>query len=87
MSTTLTGPRHDRSMAMVTPHAPSQASDSDWHDSFDQALAAELRRRATRRRVAFWLLAFVFAAAMLGTTLPTRCTSSTRPGGISPRPW
>jgi len=26
---------------------------------------------ATRRRVAFWLLASVFAAAMLGTTLPT----------------
>jgi MFS family permease len=27
--------------------------------------------RATRRRAAFWLLAFVFAATMLGTTLPT----------------
>ncbi len=28
-------------------------------------------RPATRRRAAFWLLAFVFAATMLGTTLPT----------------
>ena len=27
--------------------------------------------RATRHRAAFWLLAFVFAATMLGTTLPT----------------
>ena len=57
MSTTITGPR--------------QIPDSDWNASFDQALAAEFRRRATRRRVAFWLLAFVFATAMLGTTLPT----------------
>ena len=31
----------------------------------------ERGRRATRRRLAFWLLAFVFAATMLGTTLPT----------------
>ena len=44
---------------------------ADWDATFDQALAAELRRRATRRRAAFWLLAFVFAATMLGTTLPT----------------
>src|SRR5271155_2081507 len=44
---------------------------SDWDATFDQALAPELRRRATRRRAAFWLLAFVFAATMLGTTLPT----------------
>ena len=71
MSTTITDPRHDRSMTTATPHAPSRIPDSDWDDSFDEALAAELSRRATRRRVAFWLLAFVFAATMLGTTLPT----------------
>jgi len=71
MSTTMTGPRHDRSTTTATPHAPSQIPGPDWDDAFDQARAAELRRRATRRRVAFWLLAFVFAAAMLGTTLPT----------------
>ena len=44
------------------------------------------------RRVAFWLLALVFAATMLGTTLPTPLyviyqARSTRRGGISPRPW
>jgi MFS family permease len=55
MTTTITGPRHD----------------CDWDASFDQALAAQLSRRGTRRRVAFWLLAFVFATAMLGTTVPT----------------
>ncbi len=71
MSTTITGPRPERSMTKTIPHAPSQISDPDWDASFDQALDAELRRRATRRRVGFWLLAFVFAAAMLGTTLPT----------------
>jgi len=57
-------------MAMASPHAPSKIPDSGWDDRFDAALAAELSRRATRR-VAFWLLAFVFAATMLGTTLPT----------------
>ncbi len=71
MSITITGVRHDRSMATAAPHAPGRISGSDWDASFDQALAGELRRRATRRRVAFWLVAFVFAAAMLGTTLPT----------------
>ena len=44
--------------------------DSAWDELFDEALAAELRRRAARRRAAFWLLAFVFAATMLGTTWP-----------------
>jgi MFS family permease len=34
-------------------------------------MATELSRGATRRRAAFWLLALVFAATMLGTTLPT----------------
>ena len=55
---------------MASPHAPSKIPDSGWDDRFDEALAAEPARRATRR-VAFWLLAFVFAATMLGTTLPT----------------
>jgi MFS family permease len=64
MSTTLTGPHRDRSTTTAIPG-------SDWDDSFGEALAAEPGQRATRRRVAFWLLAFVFAATMLGTTLPT----------------
>jgi len=59
MTPTITGDRQPRPMAVATPHAPSQAP------------SAEIGRRAARRRVAFWLLAFVFAAAMLGTTLPT----------------
>jgi MFS family permease len=59
MSATITGPHHDRSIIMATPHAPSQIP------------SPELSERPTRRRVAFWLLAFVFAATMLGTTLPT----------------
>lgn len=36
-----------------------------------RAPAAEPSSRAVRRKIAFWLLAFVFAATMLGTTLPT----------------
>ena len=56
---------------MVTAHAPGPTSGWDWDDQFEKALAGELRRRAVHRLVAFWLLAFVFAAAMLGTTLPT----------------
>jgi MFS family permease len=34
-------------------------------------LTAQLRRPAGRGRLAFWLMVFIFAAAMLGTTLPT----------------
>jgi MFS family permease len=71
MNPTITGRRHDRSMTTATSHAPGQVPDSAWPDLFDEALADELSRRNTRRRVAFWLLASVFAAAMLGTTLPT----------------
>src|SRR5580693_7893326 len=59
MTPTITGDRQPRPMAVATPHAPSQTP------------SAEIGSRAARRRVAFWLLAFVFAAAMLGTTLPT----------------
>jgi MFS family permease len=55
MTTTITGPRHD----------------SDWDAPSGEAAAAQRSQQVTRRRVAFWPLAFVFAAAMLGTTLPT----------------
>ena len=71
MNLTITDARGQRSMAVASPHAPSKIPGSGWDDRFDEALRAELRRRPTRRRVAFWLLAFVFAATMLGTTLPT----------------
>ena len=70
MNATITDARPQRSMATASPHAPSRIPDSAWNDCLDEALAGERRRRATRR-LAFWLLAFVFAATMLGTTLPT----------------
>ncbi len=67
MGTAITDVGRDRPMSIATSHAPGQIPESDWDESFDEALAAELRRRATRRRVAFWLVAFVFAAfALLG---------------------
>jgi len=71
MSTTITRRRPDRRATTATQRAPSQIPGSDWDASFGQPLAAELGKRATSRRLAFWLLASVFAAAMLGTTLPT----------------
>src|SRR6266446_6449122 len=51
--------------------APSRIPDQPCVDCLDQSPAAERSRPAVPRRVAFWLLAFVFAATMLGTTLPT----------------
>jgi MFS family permease len=71
MSATITGPRHTRPVTRATLHAPGPILGPDRDDPFDEALPAEPSGRATRRRAAFWLLAFVFAAAMLGTTLPT----------------
>ena len=67
MNPTINGPRHDRSTTTATLHPPG----ADWDASFDEPVAAQVSRRATRGRVAFWLLAAVFAATMLGTTLPT----------------
>jgi MFS family permease len=81
MNPAITDDRPQRPMAVASRHAPSQIPDSGRDDRSGEALPAEalpaealpaeIGRRATRRRVAFWLLAFVFAAAMLGTTLPT----------------
>jgi MFS family permease len=51
--------------------APSRIADRPCVDCLDQSPAAELSRPTAPRRVAFWLLAFVFTATMLGTTLPT----------------
>jgi MFS family permease len=58
-------------MTMATPQAPSRISDSACIDCLEHSPAAGRRRLAVPRQAAFWLLAFVFAAAMLGTTLPT----------------
>jgi MFS family permease len=56
--------------------APSRVLDQSCADCLDQSPGAgspgaEGRQPAAGRRVAFWLLASVFAAVMLGTTLPT----------------
>jgi hypothetical protein len=40
-------------------------------DCLDYPLESGRRRLAVPRRLAFWPLAFVFAATLLGTTLPT----------------
>jgi MFS family permease len=56
---------------MATTHAPSRIPDQPCADCLDHSLVAGRRRPAVPRRVAFWLLAFVFTATMLGTTLPT----------------
>jgi len=50
--------------------APSRIADRPCADCLDQS-PAERTGPAVPRRVAFWLLAFVFTATMLGTTLPT----------------
>jgi MFS family permease len=50
---------------------PGRIPDQPCADCLDQSSAAEGRRPGVPGRVAFWLLAFVFAATMLGTTLPT----------------
>ena len=71
MSPTVAHPRRERPMTMATPQAPGRISDSACIDCLEHSPATGRRRLAVPRRVAFWLLAFVFAATMLGTTLPT----------------
>jgi MFS family permease len=55
----------------VPTDAPRRIPDQPCVDCLDHSLAAERRRLAAPRRVAFWLLAVVLSATMLGTTLPT----------------
>jgi MFS family permease len=71
MSPTVTDPRQERPMTMATRPAPPRVPDAACIDCLDRPPAAKRGRRAVSRRVAFWLLAFVFTATMLGTTLPT----------------
>ena len=58
-------------MTIAAPQAPSRAPDSACIDCIGHSPATGRARLAVPRHVAFWLMAFVFAAAMLGTTLPT----------------
>jgi MFS family permease len=56
---------------MATTQAPTRLPDQPCADCLDNSLGTEHSRPAVPRRVAFWLLAFVFTVTMLGTTLPT----------------
>ena len=56
---------------MVTTQAPARLPDQPCADCLHEPPAAASRRPAVPRRIAFWLLAFVFTVTMLGTTLPT----------------
>ncbi len=51
------------------PAAPT--ADRPCVDCLGEAVTARRHRLAVRRPVAFWLVAYLFAATMLGTTLPT----------------
>jgi MFS family permease len=63
--------QHLVTMTMPAVQAPGRIPDQACADCLSQSPVAEGRRPGVPRRVAFWLLAFVFAATMLGTTLPT----------------
>jgi len=56
---------------MVTARAHRRTPDQPCADCLGHSLAAGRRRTAVPRRVAFWLVALILAATMLGTTLPT----------------
>ncbi len=58
-------------LARAIAPAPGRLPDLPCADCLDQPAAAGRSRPAVPRQVAFWLLAFVFTATMLGTTLPT----------------
>jgi MFS family permease len=71
MSPTITGPPRERPTTISPPRAPGLIPGPASVDCLDHPRAAGHRRLAVTRRAGFWLLAFVFAAVMLGTTLPT----------------
>jgi MFS family permease len=71
MNPTIARPQQERPTTIAAPQAPSRAPDSACIDCLGHTPATGRGRLAVPRRVAFWLLAFVFAATMLGTTLPT----------------
>jgi hypothetical protein len=71
---------------MVNAQAPRRIPDQPCVDCLEHSLGAESTAPAVPRQVAFWLLAFVLTATMLGTTCRLRCTSSTKNNGISRRP-
>jgi MFS family permease len=56
---------------MTREQSSGRAPDQPRVNGLDDSPAAEHGRRAAPRQLAFWLLAFVLMATMLGTTLPT----------------
>ena len=60
-----------RALSIVTAGADRRTPDRPCADCLDPSPAAGRSRPAAPRRVAFWLVATVLAATMLGTTLPT----------------
>src|SRR6266699_3627771 len=56
---------------MVTARAHQRTPDQHCADCLDHSLGAGRRKPAVPRRGAFWLVALILAATMLGTTLPT----------------
>jgi MFS family permease len=71
MSPTVTRPLREPPTTLVAPRTAARLPGSVRIDRPGHPAAGGRRRLAVSRRAAFWLLAFVFAAAMLGTTLPT----------------
>ena len=55
----------------TTRGARSKPAGKPCFDCLDEAIAVDRPRLAAPRQVAFWFIAYVFAATMLGTTLPT----------------
>jgi len=62
--------RREAIAAVVTTRAPQRTPAQPCADCPEQATAGR-GRPAVPRRVAFWLVALVLAATMMGTTLPT----------------
>jgi hypothetical protein len=65
------GPETGLTTQVTTAPAPGHIPDQPGVDCLDDSLVAEHSRPAVPCRVAFWLLASVFTATMLGSTLPT----------------
>ena len=55
---------------MTQAHARIRTPDRPCADGLGQS-AIRLNRRAVPREIAFWLIAYVFAAVMLGTAVPS----------------
>ena len=63
--------RHPGLPQALTRRAGVAAPDQPCAECLEEAEAPARRRPAIRRPVAFWIIAYLFAVTMLGTTLPT----------------